>query len=129
VQVIPADGAHGHLCSLEQSRSLLRIPRRVHPPLSTIAWRLALALGIVVTDAGEVGLVPQQVREAVMAVVRDGTPVLYDHPELGAIRPDDRLVVLRSMPQTEEIRQHRLRPRRLRERFTGDPDDSRQDEE
>lgn len=80
-------------------------------------------------DAGEVGLVPRQVPEAVMAVVRDGTPVLYDHPGLGAIRPDDTLVVLRSVPQAEAIRRHRLMRRRPRQRFTGDPDDSRQDEE
>lgn len=77
----------------------------------------------------EVGLVPQQVREAVMAVVRDGTPVLYDDPGLGTIRPDDKLVVLRSTPPTEEIRRHRLMLRRVRERFTGEPEDSRRDEE
>lgn len=74
--------------------------------------------------SGEVGLVPQQVRESVMAVVRGGTPVLYDDPGLGTIRADDQLVVLRSLPPSPPAEESRRRLRRLR--FTGDPVDDPQ---
>ncbi|WP_323746880.1 potassium channel family protein [Catenulispora pinisilvae] len=73
----------------------------------------------------EVGLVPQQVREAVMAVVRDGKPVLYDDPGLGVIRSGDQLVVLRSTPPEPPAQVHRRRLRRPR--FTGDPGDDQRD--
>jgi voltage-gated potassium channel len=51
VPVTPAGGADARVCSVDQSRSLLRIPRRARPPLTTIVRRLALALGIVVLGA------------------------------------------------------------------------------
>jgi voltage-gated potassium channel len=73
----------------------------------------------------EVGLVPQQVRESVMAVVRGGKPVLYDDPALGVIRSDDQLVVLRSTPPAPPAEETRRRRRRLR--FTGDPEDGQRD--
>jgi voltage-gated potassium channel len=46
----------------------------------------------------EVGRTPQQVLESVVSVVRDGLPLPYDDPQVGAIRPDDQLVVVRSCP-------------------------------
>ncbi len=47
-------------------------------------------------EPAEVGLVPQQVGESVLAVVRDGRSVRYDDPAIGGIQASDQLVVVRS---------------------------------
>ncbi|GAA2066009.1 potassium channel family protein [Catenulispora yoronensis] len=73
----------------------------VNPTVGTVIERMIsgnLDLRIVERPPApaEVGLVPQQVRESVVSVVRGGEPIPYDDPGLGPIRSDDQLVVVRS---------------------------------
>ncbi|MGW4381836.1 hypothetical protein [Kitasatospora sp. NPDC004531] len=41
---------------------------------------------------------PRRLAEPVLAVVRDGRPLRYSDPVIGAVRRDDRLIVARESP-------------------------------
>lgn len=51
-------------------------------------------------DAADAGLSPRELREPVLAVIRGSRTMRFDDPSIGTVRQTDRLVVVRSVPET-----------------------------
>ncbi|MDR3033020.1 MAG: NAD-binding protein [Kitasatospora sp.] len=88
--VITSSAAAGHLLGVAS----------LNPTVGTVLEDLLSAgLGLEVAErpptAAETGQPPDRVREPLLAVVRDGSPLRYNDPRIGAIRPTDRLIVAR----------------------------------
>jgi voltage-gated potassium channel len=62
-----------------------------------LAYGSGLEIAERAADAADAGRAPREVREPVLAVIRGSLTLRYDDPGIGAIRPDDRLVVVRSV--------------------------------
>jgi len=126
-QLLRDGGADVVITSAEAAGDLVGVAA-LSPMVGTVMEDLLSdALGLRVEErapaVAEVGLVPHQVRESVVAVVRDGRPVRYDDPALGRIRSDDQLVVLAACPVPAAPDRQGRRPR-----YTADSEDQQPDE-
>ncbi|NML54093.1 potassium channel protein [Streptomyces sp. R302] len=87
------------ITSAETAGHLLGVAS-LSPAVGTVLEELlSTGLGLEIAERppapAEVGHAPGQIAEPVLAVVRDGSPLRYNDPRIGAIRPDDRLVTAR----------------------------------
>ncbi|MFH9608878.1 potassium channel family protein [Streptomyces sp. NPDC017448] len=102
VALLREGGADNVITSSETAGHLLGVAS-LSPSVGTVLEELLSAgLGLEVAerspDPAEVGRDPRQVSEPVLAVVRDGEPLRYSDPRVGAVRADDRLVIARETP-------------------------------
>ncbi|MFJ6490297.1 potassium channel family protein [Streptomyces californicus] len=108
VALLREGGADNVITSSETAGHLLGVAS-LSPSVGTVLEELLSAgLGLEVAERSpepdEVGRDPRQIAE-VLAVVRDGRPLRYSDPRIGAVRADDRLVIARETPAS-----HRRRP-------------------
>lgn len=116
--VIPSSEAAGQMVGAATVNSMVGVVME-----DMLSGGLDLTVAQRAPTSSEVGLVPQQVRESVVAVVRDGQRAPYDDPRIGTLRPDDQLVVLRSIPGPFRTGPHQDNG----PRYTGDPEDESAD--
>ncbi|MFJ2023813.1 potassium channel family protein [Streptomyces sp. NPDC087897] len=102
VVLLREGGADNVITSSETAGHLLGVAS-LSPAVGTVLEELLSAgLGLEVAERSpkpeEVGRAPRQISEPVLAVVRDGRPLRYSDPRIGAVRADDRLVIAREAP-------------------------------
>ncbi|MGA5069294.1 potassium channel family protein [Streptomyces exfoliatus] len=98
-------GADNVITSAETAGHLLGVAS-LSPAVGTVLEELlSTGLGLEVAERPpaptEVGHDPRQLSEPVLAVVRDGSPLRYNDPGIGAIRPEDRLIIARASPMCD----------------------------
>ncbi|SEN35970.1 voltage-gated potassium channel [Actinacidiphila rubida] len=119
VALLRGGGADNVITSSETAGHLLGVAA-LNPAVGTVLEDLlSVGLGLEVAERApepaEVGKDAEQLREPVLAVVRDGRPLRYCDPQIGGIRADDRLIVAREAPADD------ARARSQEEAQTGSP--------